>query len=228
MTVPNVTQIRQFSRAVFADRYAMRAFIHVWRMATSGKGEPPALFSDEALIGSLPPPPSEDRMMLLLVDVMGMSVTEAGDILSPMKDSAEEALEKGRSLIAQPRVGKVLIIEDEPLIAADIREILVSMGVEVCGEVRSAPEAINATSNMLPDLILADYNLEGPDTGADAINVIQEDHDCRVIFITGYPQKVLTGEDVEPDFVLGKPYRVEGIKAAVAHCLDVMTKGALA
>lgn len=239
--------IRQFSRAVFADRLIgdeltrlalakierkssespslladlMRAFIQEWRHATSKAPGDWAPFSDDALLGAIPPPPGEARLMLLLVDVIGFSVEEAGTILAPMAQPADEALTLGRQLISLPREAKALIIEDEPLIAADIRSLLVEMGVDVCAEVSNAADAIEKAANMTPDIILADYNLEGDETGVDAVVDIQDGHDCPVIFITGYPQRVLTGDELEPDFVLAKPYRPESVQAAVAHCLDV-------
>lgn len=239
--------VRQFARAIFADRLIgdeltrlalakvnidpnsstdsltdlLHAFLHTWRMASSGKRTEESLFSDEALFAALPEPPGDDRLMLLLVDVLSFTPETAAKIIAMNDRDPHKALELGRQLISLPRNAQAMIIEDEPLIAADLREILTSMGIEVCGEANTADKAVAMSRRQKPNIILADYNLIGMKTGADAVMEIQDKHDCPIVFITGYPEQVLTGEDVEPDFVISKPYRIESVKAAVAHCLDV-------
>lgn len=242
----SLATVRQFARAVFADRLIgdeltrlaftkaeldpssnassardlMRAFLRSWRLAADGGDRAGALFTDQALIDALPPPPSEERLMLLLVDVIGFSLTEAEWILNPMQDDPETALEKGRAIVDLPRQATALIIEDEPMIAADLRSILGQIGVAVCGYASTASSAVAALDKAKPDVILADYSLGDDETGVDAVRKIQDIHDCPVIFITGFPDKVLRGDEVEPDFVISKPFSRESVRAAVAHCLD--------
>lgn len=239
--------VRQFARAIFADRLIgdeltrlalakvnidpngstdslsdlLHAFLHTWRMASSGKPTEKSLFSDEALLAALPEPPGDDRLMLLLVDVLSFSPETAAKIISLNDKDPYKALEMGRQIVSLPRKARAIIIEDEPLIAADLREIMSSMGIEVVGEANTADKAVSLSKREKPNIILADYNLVGMKTGADAVMEIQDMNNCPVVFITGYPEQVLTGEDVEPDFVIAKPYRIESVKAAVAHCLDV-------
>ena len=239
--------VRQFARAIFADRLIgdeltrlalakvnidpngstdsladlLHAFLHTWKMASSGTSTEKSLFSDEALLAALPEPPADERLMLLLVDVLSFSPETAAKIIALNDKDPYRALQLGRQIVSLPREATAVIIEDEPLIAADLREIMTSMGIEVCGEANTADKAISIARRTHPDIILADYNLVGMKTGADAVMEIQDALDCPVVFITGYPEQVLTGEDVEPDFVISKPYRIESVKAAVAHCLDV-------
>lgn len=240
--MPNRTIVRQFARAAIADRLVgdevvrlalsradadgleaaelLKRFVQAWRLASAGNGKSAAMFSDRALLASLPPPPGEERLMLLLVDVLGFSLEEARAILAPMDKEASAALAEGRRLVENPRDATAIVIEDEPLIAAELRGVLEKMGVRVGGFARTAARAVTLADETMPDLILADYNLEDGETGADAIAAIHQSHDCPVIFITGYPDKVLQGEEVEPDFVIAKPYRIPAVRAAVAHCLD--------
>ena len=245
---PPLGVLRQLSRAVFADRVIgdelmrmtmarveidpasssasvtdlVSAFLQSWRLArreAEQRAEKAALFSDASLMGALPPPPDDGRLLLLLVDVLGFSPNEAARIVGVGSD--------GAALLAETRAGLsvaggpvAVIIEDEPLIAADLRSILTQMNVTVGGEARSADEAVRTAAEVRPDLILADYNLDGRATGIDAIVRIREAHDCPVVFITGYPDRVLQGDEVEPDFVISKPYTADNVRAAVVHCLD--------
>ena len=245
---PPLGVLRQLSRAVFADRMIgdelMRltmarveldptsssasvtdlasAFLQSWRHAhrdDAARKRQAALFSDAALRGALPPPPDDGRLVLLLVDVLGFAPTEAARIVGLGSDGLALLTESREALRVEGSPAAV-VIEDEPLIAADLRSILTRMGVAVAGEARSAEEAVRVAAETRPDLILADYNLEGRATGIDAIIRIREAHDCPVVFITGYPDRVLQGDEIEPDFVISKPYTADNVRAAVVHCLD--------
>jgi CheY-like chemotaxis protein len=249
--IPNIAVVRQFARAVLADRLTgdeltrlaltkaevdpeadaddlgdlMRAFMRAWRAAADGRAPAPPLFSDRALRNALPSPPDEDRLMLLFVDVLGFSLDEAERILAPMQKPAEQALADGRKIVDKKQRAAAIVIEDEPLIAAELRDLLEKMGVEVRGSASNAAQALALADRARPDLILADYSLEDGETGAEVVGKILRTHDCPIIFITGFPDKVLQGEDVEPDFVISKPYRLETIRAAVAHCIEARSEG---
>ena len=245
---PPLGVLRQLSRAAFADRVIgdelMRltmarvevdptsssasvadlatAFVQSWRQAHKdavGRSDRAARFSDAALRSAFPPPPGDGRLVLLLVDVLGFAPSEASRIVGVRGDGMALLAETRAALRIQGQPTAV-VIEDEPLIAADLRSILGRMGVDVVGEARAADEAVRVAEATRPDLILADYNLDGRATGIDAIVRIREAHDCPVIFITGYPDRVLQGDEIEPDFVISKPYTADNVRAAVVHCLD--------
>lgn len=245
MTRPPLGVVRQFSRAVFADRLigdelmrmtmarvsidpasssssvvdVMSAFMHSWRMALKEKPVRPVLFSDAALIDALPEPPDEGRLMVLMCDVMGLMPQQAADVLG-LQGDPRTVLSNARRELKIHRAARAVVVEDEPLIAADIRGILERLGVEIAGEASSAEDAVRVATQSRPDIILADYNLDGRDTGIDAVLEINESHDCPVVFITGFPDRVLQGDEIEPDFVISKPYTPENVRAAVVHCLD--------
>ena len=247
-TRPPLGVLRQLSRAVLADRLIgdelMRltmarvdvdpasssasvtdlaaAFVQSWRSAARAGGEGgarAALFSDAALAEALPNPPGDERLALLLVDVLGFSPAEAARIVG-RPGQAAELLATARAALEVHGEARAVIVEDEPLIAADLRAILEQMGVTVAGEARSAEDAVRVAAEADPDIILADYNLAGRATGLDAVVRIKQSNDCPVVFITGYPDRVLQGDEVEPDFVISKPYTADNVRAAVVHCLD--------
>jgi len=237
--------VRQFSRAVFADRLigdelmrmtmarvsidptsssssvvdVVAAFLHSWRLALTERPSKPVLFSDAALVGALPPPPSDRRLLLLLVDALGLQPEQAADALGQLADP-HVLLAEARKALGVTEGARAVVIEDEPLIAADLRNILLRLGVEVTVEAQNARRAVELAAAHRPDIILADYNLAGSETGLEAVLDINAHHDCPVVFVTGLPDRVLQGEEIEPDFVIGKPYTPDNIRAAVAHCLD--------
>lgn len=246
MFLPIGPSIRQFARAVTADRLAgdelasavlaeagidesamagdrrdiFRRFIVKWRELVEDT-EPARPFSNVGLVQSLGPLPSEARMILLLSDICGFGREDVEYVMDPLSGPYAELLLEGRKVVRSERNGaKALIVEDEPLIAADLKEVLESMNVNVVALARTAKQGAREAIEQRPDIVLADYNLDGQETGIDAVMSFQESHACPVVFITGYPDEVLQGDDVEPDFVIVKPYRPEAVQAAVAHCLD--------
>lgn len=246
--LPVSASIRQFARAVTADRMAgdelanavmaeagrserptgvtraelFREFITKWREMADSKAAPKP-FSNSEYVRSLGPLPDQSRMVLLLSDVCGLSQRDVEYVLAPLSKPYEVLLEEGHAFVkAKHKESTALIVEDEPLIAADLKEVLESIGVKVVGQARTASQGSREALKKKPDVVLADYNLDGQKTGVDAVLAFQDEHDCPIIFITGYPDDVLKGDDVEPDFVIVKPYRPEAVQAAVAHCLDTM------
>jgi CheY-like chemotaxis protein len=197
----------------------MSAFMHSWRMAFQERPAKPMLFSDAALIDALPEPPDDGRLLLLMCDVMGLMPHQAAQVIG-IEDDPRSVLRRARHDLHIEKGARAVVVEDEPLIAADIRGILERLGVEVAGEASSAAEAVRVATDSKPDIILADYNLDGRDTGIDAVLEINETHDCPVVFITGFPDRVLQGDEIEPDFVISKPYTPDNVRAAVVHCLD--------
>ncbi|HRZ42967.1 MAG TPA: response regulator [Bacteroidales bacterium] len=79
---------------------------------------------------------------------------------------------------------RILIVEDEFLVAADIEESLVQMGYEVQGCVASGQAALDEVDRCLPDLILMDIRLKGEMTGIEAAKKILQTHDVPIIYLT--------------------------------------------
>lgn len=79
---------------------------------------------------------------------------------------------------------KILIVEDEILVATDIQESLESLGYTVQGIADTGLKAIEAVENKLPDLILMDINLKGEMTGIEAAKIISKESDVPIIYLT--------------------------------------------
>jgi DNA-directed RNA polymerase specialized sigma24 family protein/CheY-like chemotaxis protein len=159
------------------------------------------------------------RQAFLLVSVEGFSTAEVAKILGKSEAEVGGDLHEAGREIAQQVATTVLIIEDEPLIAMDLEGVVTAIGHEVCGIARTRTEAVAAFRKFQPGLILADVQLADGSSGLDAIKEILGDGDVPVIFITAYPEQVLTGLRPEPTFLISKPFQHETVKAVISQAL---------
>ncbi len=159
------------------------------------------------------------RQAFLLGSVEGFSIAEIGLVLG-LPESKVEALidQAGREIAAQVATD-VLVIEDEPMIAMDLESIVEGLGHRVMGVARTHGEAVSATAGEKPGLVLADIQLADGSSGLDAVNEMLGHFQVPVIFITAYPDRLLTGERPEPAFLITKPYQPDTVKAIVSQAL---------
>src|SRR4029079_3698751 len=101
----------------------------------------------------------------------------------------------------------ILIIEDEPLIAMDIEEMVESLGHRVVGTARTHDEATALFDKDHPKTVLADIQLADGSSGIDAVNEILSSTPVPVIFITAFPERLLTGALPEPAFLASNTLR---------------------
>jgi len=159
------------------------------------------------------------RQVFLLTAVEEFSVGQTARILDlPTEKVAQLVVEAGRAISAQV-ASKVAIIEDEPMIAMDLESILSSLGHQVVGPARTHSEAVALAQAEQPGLVLADIRLADGSSGLEAVNEILQNCAAPVIFITAYPESLLTGERPEPTFLISKPFRAETVKALVSQAL---------
>jgi len=112
---------------------------------------------------------------------------------------------------------KILIVEDETLVALDIASALKKEGYIVTDTVESAEEAFTAIENTSPDLILMDINIDGPINGIEASRRIQEVQDIPIVFLTAYNDKTTIDKAIKtsPSGYLIKPFKRQELYAAV-------------
>lgn len=163
--------------------------------------------------------PINRRQSLLLSSVEGFTEAEVATILAiPAEDVSTHVLE-ARSAIKDALTARVLIIEDEPVIAIHIKQIVESLGHEAIAIVRTRTEAVALAQADRPELILADVSLADGSSGIDAVKEILEEQDIPVIFITAFPERLLTGERPEPTFLITKPFEPETVMATIGQAL---------
>lgn len=159
------------------------------------------------------------RQAFLLTALEGFSRSEAAHILGV---SEGELAELERAAIAEIEAElstKVLIIEDEPIIAADLESLVEELGHRVIGNATTYDEAMAMVKSEMPGLILCDIQLADGSSGIDAANDILKDNDVPIIFITAFPERLLTGDRPEPTFLIPKPFQENTVKAAIGQAL---------
>jgi CheY-like chemotaxis protein len=170
-------------------------------------------------ISSLP------RQAFLLVAVEGFTSAETAGILEISEPDVEKLLEVAGQEIAHQVATNVLIIEDELLIAMDLETIVTSLGHSVQEVATTKTEALAAVKRKKPGLILADVKLADGSSGLDAAKeIVAEGDEVPIIFITAYPEKVLTGERPEPTFLISKPFQRDTVMAIISQALFFDTK----
>lgn len=161
------------------------------------------------------------REVLLLRTIEDFSFTDIALIIDADVSEARNLLAIAQEEMADSVSGKVLIIEDEAIISTDLQAIVEDQGHDVTSIARTRDEAVIAGSKDRPDLILADIQLADNSSGIDAVNDLLAvlGDDLPVIFITAFPERLLTGERPEPAFLISKPYREEQVRSAVSQAM---------
>lgn len=160
------------------------------------------------------------REALLLHTIEGFSFSDIAEIIGVDQSEAEALIDVARREMADSTAGSVMIIEDEAIIAMDLEAIVGDMGHRVTGIASTRDEAVALARLDTPDLILADIQLADNSSGIDAINdILQEMGSRPVIFITAFPERLLTGDKPEPAFLISKPYSVDQVISAVSQAM---------
>lgn len=159
------------------------------------------------------------RQAFLLRTVEGFSVADVAAILGVSEEEVDALVREAGREIAERVATDVLIIEDESLIAQDIEFIARDLGHRVIGVARTHQEAVELAKRQRPGLILADIQLADGSSGLNAVNEMLESFDAPVIFVTAFPERLLTGERPEPAFLISKPYKVDTVKATISQAL---------
>jgi DNA-directed RNA polymerase specialized sigma24 family protein/CheY-like chemotaxis protein len=163
--------------------------------------------------------PPRSRQAFLLTALEGFNASEAGQILDATADEIESLIKTAQKEIDAELATNVLIIEDEPVIASDIEALVKELGHEVMEVAATRTEAMEAVGRGQPGLVLADIQLADGSSGIDAVKDILGRFDVPVIFITAFPERLLTGERPEPTFLITKPFQPETVKAAIGQAL---------
>jgi CheY-like chemotaxis protein len=177
----------------------------------------------------LPPPEGATRRLLriaprsrqafLLTALEGFTPSEAAQILDVEFEDVEAQIAAAQAEIDAELATEVLIIEDEPVIAADIEGLVRELGHDILDIAATRKEAADAVARRRPGLVLADIQLADGSSGIDAVKDILGRLDVPVIFITAFPERLLTGERPEPTFLITKPFQPETVKAAIGQAL---------
>jgi light-regulated signal transduction histidine kinase (bacteriophytochrome) len=116
---------------------------------------------------------------------------------------------------------RIFIVEDEAVIAIDLRERLTALGYTVCGHATQGETALPTIAELRPDLVLMDVNLAGAMDGVEAARRMRADHDVPVVFLTAYADAELIARvaDTASFGYLVKPFEERELHATLQVAL---------
>jgi CheY-like chemotaxis protein/DNA-directed RNA polymerase specialized sigma24 family protein len=210
-------------RAALADGRVplYRAFTRLWNSASlevAGAGTAEGVHeaaAQERLAHVTPP----NRQALLLTTIEEFSIEEAAEIMGVSADEVAELASEAIREIERDSATGVLIIEDEPLISMQLEDIVRSLGHDVVGTAATRTQAQQVIAEQRPGLVLADIQLADGSSGLDAVDDILAFGDLPVIFITAFPERLLTGDRPEPTYLVTKPFQEASVRAAISQAL---------
>ncbi len=166
------------------------------------------------------------REALLLIALEEFTSVQAGQIMGIPAAEAAALASSAAHDIARNTATNVLIIEDEPLISMQLEQIVASMGLVVSGTAATRAQAIKSAVEDQPGLVLADIQLADGSSGLDAVaDILSRRPNLPVIFITAYPERLLTGDRPEPTYLLSKPFHEDAVRAAISQALFFAPSG---
>lgn len=163
--------------------------------------------------------PPEHRQALLLTSLEEFSLDEAGEILGIDSEDVADLVARAVAEIDAESATRVLIIEDEPLIAMQLEALVTDLGHQVVATAATRAQAVEAFAQHSPGLVLADIQLADASSGIDAVEDILAISKVPVLFVTAYPERLLTGERPEPTYLVTKPFREETVRASISQAL---------
>ena len=116
---------------------------------------------------------------------------------------------------------KILIVEDEGLIALMLNKYLVSQNFNVLGIAKSGIEAIEKIKHMKPDLVIMDIILQGEMNGIEVVTIIKDFSNAPVIFVTGNSLEDIPNQKLDAEIkVFNKPITLIDLKKHIDSLLN--------
>ncbi|MFN4038188.1 MAG: response regulator [Erythrobacter sp.] len=162
---------------------------------------------------------STARQALLLTTLEEFSARQAAEILGLSAEQVNALVAEAVAEIEREQATSVLIIEDEPLISMQLEDLVGSLGHTIFGTAATRAQALEVLGDKVPGLVLADIQLADGSSGLDAVDDILAIASVPVIFITAYPERLLTGDRPEPTYLVTKPFQEATVRAAISQAL---------
>jgi DNA-directed RNA polymerase specialized sigma24 family protein/CheY-like chemotaxis protein len=196
------------------------AFTRLWSSANVATAVPAgASLHELAAQDQLDRVPPRSRQALLLTTLEEFSAADAAKVMNTTEDDVLALVREAIEEIDRENTTSVLIIEDEPLISMQLEDLVSSLGHEICGTAATRTQAREVAERTTPGLVLADIQLADGSSGLDAVDDILSIASVPVIFITAYPERLLTGDRPEPTYLITKPFQEETVRAAISQAL---------
>ena len=221
-TLEAALEDRELKESLSAGRVPLyRAFNKVWSSGYLDAGPEGAdeSGSGDAAAERLKLVTPLNRQALLLTTLEDFTMEEAGAIMEMEPDEVGSLVAEAVTEIDREAATSVLIIEDEPLISMQLEDLVRSLGHEICGTAATRTQAREVVERTTPGLVLADIQLADGSSGLDAVDDILAGASVPVIFITAYPERLLTGDRPEPTYLVTKPFQEATVRTAISQAL---------
>lgn len=197
-----------------------RAFNQLWQSANVEVAEPIGATNYEAAaqdrLSRITP---LNRQALLLTTLEDFSLADCAEIMGIETSEVERFVQDAIGQIDRESTTDVLIIEDEPLISMQLEGLVRGLGHTICGTAATRTQALEVVAENRPGLVLADIQLADGSSGLDAVDDILAIASVPVIFITAYPERLLTGDRPEPTYLVTKPFHEATVRTAISQAL---------
>ena len=116
---------------------------------------------------------------------------------------------------------RILLVEDDDIIAKVTDWRLKNLGYEVCGRAVSASEAMELVVKAMPDLVLMDINIKGDVDGIDTANMIKKGFNIPVVYVTSHSDgpTIERARATKPDGFIVKPFDDNDLRGAIELAL---------
>jgi len=170
----------------------------------------------ERALAALPEP---DRRLYLLVTLEGLSLAEAAQVLNLGPLDAIDHLKTARDMVRSAMTQRVMVVEDNAVLAMEIGELVADMGHVVCGTAANQREALSLLKAEKPTLALLDVRLADGSSGVEIARHLRRTRALRTIFVTAFDGDLEEMDACHLGQIVRKPFTAEAIRAAISRAV---------
>ncbi len=191
-----------------------------------GEGRPsPSPHPIERALARLP---EGERRMYLLSTLEGLGPAEAAQVLQITPAEAADRLSQAREKVRSALTQRVMVVEDNPILAMEIGSVVADMGHVVCGTAANERQALELLEAERPTLALLDVRLADGDSGVEIARRLRQTRALRTIFVTAFDGDLEEADARHLGQIVRKPFTGEAIRAAISRAVFMPTPVALA
>lgn len=206
-------------------RIPLYALLHLL-FDDEGEGRPaPSPHPIERALSTLP---EGERRMYLLITLEELTVPEAAQVLQITAAEAAERLGRARDIVRNALTQRVLVVEDNPVLAMAIGSLVADMGHVVCGTAGNEQEALDLIEAERPTLALLDVRLADGGSGVEVARRLREKKAMRTIFVTAFDDDVVEADARHLGQIVRKPFTNDSIRAAISRAVFMPSPVAMA
>ena len=185
----------------------------------------PSPHPTERALASLP---EIERRIYLLSTLEGLSISETARVMRLPRGAISVNLCRAREKLRTALTQRVLVVEDNPILAMEIEAVVCDMGHLVCGTAANERQALQLLAEERPTLALLDVRLAGGDSGVAIARQLKRDRSLRTIFVTAYDDDLELAEARHLGQLVRKPFTGDAIRAAISRAVFMPTPVGLA